>query len=72
MKTILAAALIAAFAIPAFACDDHADMEKIPADIRAKIKAQCEAQHPDDYFLQDGCRMNAVIGYNNMQALEPK
>ena len=70
MKTIFAAALVAAFTTQAFACDDHKDIKKIPADIRAKIKAQCEAKWPDDFFMQDGCRSVSVKGYNNMQALE--
>lgn len=54
-RSVLAAvAIAAAFAMPAQAGTGD-DYSRIPAEIRAGIKAKCVAENPGDYFLQNGC-----------------
>jgi hypothetical protein len=47
-KLLIAAAIAAAFVVPAQASN-------IPAGIRDQIKAQCIADYPTNYVLQDAC-----------------
>jgi hypothetical protein len=51
-KKLLAAAIVLATCAPALADIDYS---RIPVDIRAKIKAKCIAENPDDYGTQAGC-----------------